>query len=157
MTFYNSLVQFNTPSMVTATLGKNDPELGTRWTYGNAEYVFVYSSDAISVGLAACMTATAGGWTCSVGTVTGVDQPVGWCQHATLTTGTYGWLATRGIINVQMSVNVSAAIGALLTLGTNGFMISTQLSAATSVIQGPAYARALSNIASATSGYVYVR
>lgn len=157
MAFYDTLVTFGGISNVTATRGANDPELGSRFSYGNADYVYVYSSDEASVGHAVCMTGTTGGWTVSVGTVTGVDYPVGWVQNTTLTTGTYGWVAQRGILKVQMSATVSSPIGGLLAVGTNGFMIASQLSAATSTIQGPAVARAVSNIASTASGYAYVR
>jgi hypothetical protein len=142
--------------MVTATLGKNDAELGTKMWYGGKEYVLVYCSDEASKGHAVCMTGTTG-YTVSVGTVTQVDHPVGWVQEATLTTGTYGWVATRGVLNVQMSAAVSVPIGGLVQCGANGFMTAAQLSAATATLQGAAIGRALSNIASTASGYVYVR
>lgn len=155
MAVYGNHVNFSPISNVTATRGKNDAELGQRIDYAGVEYVYVYCSDAASTGHAVVMTGTTG-YTVSVGTVTTVDRPVGWVQHTTLTTGTYGWVATRGVINVQMSAAISVAIGGLLTAGTNGFMTSAQLSAATSTLQGPACARALSNIASTASGYAYV-
>ncbi len=157
MSFYDSTIRFAGVSQVTATLGKNDPEIGARCTVGNANYVFVYCSDEAAPGLAVTMTGTAGGFTVSVGTVTGVDYPVGWVQHTTLTTGTYGWVATGGILKVQMSAAVSCPTGGLLAVGGNGFMIPSQLSLATSTLQAPAVARAVSNIASTTSGYAYVR
>lgn len=156
MAVYGSLANFNPISNVTATPGKTDPELGQTLRYGNAEYMYVYCTDAASVGHAVCMTGTTG-YTVSVGTVTQVDLPVGWVQHATLTTNTYGWVAVRGVINCQMSAAISVAIGGLVQCGTNGFMTSAQLSAATATLQGAAVGRALSNIASTVSGYIYVR
>jgi hypothetical protein len=156
MAYSDSTIKFGALSAVTATRGPNDPSLGDVAEDANGKYRYVYCSDAAVTGQAVCMTATAGGWTVSVGTVTGVDYPVGWTIN-TLSTGTYGWVQTQGIVKVQMSAAVSAAIGALLTVGSNGFMISSQYSGATATLQGPAVARALSNIASTSSGYAYVR
>ena len=154
---FGTLVNFSPISNVTATPGSSD-KLGERTFHNSVEYVYVYSSDAASVGHAVCMTGTTG-YTVSVGTVTQFDIPVGWVQHATLTTGTYGWVATKGVINMQMSAAVSVAIGGLVVAGANGFMVGTNnyASAATATVPGPAVARAFSNVASTTSGYFYVR
>lgn len=147
---------FNPISNVTATKGTNDPELGQTTFYNGADYLYVYSSNEASVGHAVIMTGTTG-YTVSVGTVTNVDIPAGWVQHATLTTGTYGWIATRGVLKMQMSAAASVAIGGLVVAGANGFMNTLIVSGGTVVVQGPAVARALSNVASTASGYFYVR
>jgi hypothetical protein len=130
MSFYGiSPVRFGSISMVTATLGKNDPELGTRTTEGADEYVFVYNAgnSQISVGNGAVITATTG-YSCTVSSLVGVDLPIGVCKHATLTTGTYGWLLTRGFSSAKAAASTAPAAGDILMLATDGVWTVKSLS-----------------------------
>lgn len=120
MAFYsNTPVFFGGISGVTLTRGSKDPEIGTRITYNNVDYVYAYNAGGTDIAkgkLAVIATATAG-YSCTVSSaVYGI--PVGVCVHSTFTTLGYGWLATRGTIEVNAPS--ACAQGSALSVGTNG-------------------------------------
>lgn len=123
MTFYSrSPVLFNSVSMVTASLGVNDPEVGSICEVGDEKYVFVYNTGSnaqISVGQCATVSAVTG-YSVTVSTVSSADAIIGVCKHATITTGTYGWLLTRGFATAKMPANSACAAGDLLAVGPDG-------------------------------------
>ncbi len=137
MTVYNvSPIQFNSISMVTATLGTKDPQVGDVCRIGAEEYIFVYNGGNSDLPPGKCATVTGvSGYTVtvsSVGASLGNDYIVGVCKHATLTTATYGWLVTRGFVPIQASAAISIATGDMIYPGTNGFFTNVVVSAATS-------------------------
>jgi hypothetical protein len=148
---------FGTPSMTTATLGGNDPEIGTRCQYQGAEYVFVYNNGGtqISVHQGATVTATSG-YSVTVSSVTGTDQLAGVCVHNTIAASAYGWLLTKGWAIVAMGANNSAAAGEPLALGTDG-NFGRVGSANTDTALGINCGKAASAIASGGSGGCWVR
>jgi hypothetical protein len=44
---------------------------------------------------------------------------LGVCQHTTIATSAYGWVAYRGVVNVFASAAIAA--GAFATVGANGY------------------------------------
>lgn len=158
MAFYsNGPHQFGTPSMTTATLGVNDPEVGTRINYAGAEYVFVYNGGGtqISVHQGATVSATSG-YTVTVSSVTQVDELAGVCVHNTIAASAYGWLLTKGWAVVEMGANNSAAAGARIALGTDG-KFGIVGSANTDTALGTGCGKATSAIASAGSGGAWIK
>lgn len=122
MTFYSAdPIRFGSVSMVTATPGSNDPEVGSKIIEGDEEYIFVYNNgnSQINPGSGATVSAVTG-YSVTVSTVTMIDYVVGVCKHATLTTGTYGYLLTRGFGSAKMTANSACAAGQLLTVGADG-------------------------------------
>ena len=122
MTHYaNRPVLFAGKSMVTASLGANDPEPGYRMTDGDEDYVFVYNAGAsdIEPSYGAVLSAVSG-YSVTVSSTTSVDFLVGVCKHATIAAGSYGWLFSRGFVDVEMEADNSAAAGQLLTLAEDG-------------------------------------
>jgi len=120
MTFHSSNpLRFNSVSMVTATLGQNDPELGTVMSEGDEQYRFVYNggNSQILPGNGAVATATTG-YTVTVSSITHSDFAVGVCKHATLTTATYGWLMVKGFGPALAGSSLAAAD--LVCLGADG-------------------------------------
>jgi hypothetical protein len=119
MSFYsNTPIMFGGISGVTATRG-NDPEPGTRVNYGGREFVYVYNAGTtqISKGNVAVIATATTGYSCTVSSaVYGI--PVGVCVHATLTTATYGWLCSRG--TVEVSAASACAQGTAIAVSTNG-------------------------------------
>lgn len=117
---FNSLspVIFESVSTVTAT---NSVELGTRLYVGGRNYCYVYNggNSQISVGEGCTVTATSG-YTVTVSTVTMVDAPAGFCYHATLTTGTYGWVVTRGHTKIKTPADSICSAGLLIAMGGDG-------------------------------------
>jgi hypothetical protein len=66
------------------------------------------------------MTVNAGAtnYSCTISTTAGLDQPVGVVRHATMATGTYGWLLTKGIGSAYTSAAIAAGTG--LQIAANG-------------------------------------
>lgn len=158
MSFYSDHpVAFGSVSMVTATLGPNDPELGTvRWQ-GNEAYILVYNGSAtdIAPGLAATVTGVSG-YTVTVSTVTDIDIPVGVCKHATLTSSTYGWLMIRGFAPIQASAAIAISPPNRVICGTNGFFTNVIASVATTSPYGVVVGKCVASAASAsTTGMAY--
>jgi hypothetical protein len=140
--------------MVTATPGANDPEVGTVREEGDEKYIFVYNAGTsqISTGRLATMSGVTG-YSVTVSSVTGVDLAVGVCKHATLTTGTYGWLLTRGFTQAQLGANDSATTGNILRLGVDGaFTLASLVTGHFS----PVIAKAMTGADSGTSCHAFV-
>lgn len=157
MSFYGvGPVRFGSISMVTATRGANDPDVGTRIYDNGREYVFAYNdgNSQISVGKGAVLQSGATGMSVTVSSVTSADMPVGVCYHATLTTGTYGWLLTRGIGKIQAGATSGTfAAQQLADIADNGFW--TPVSNTTGN-KAPARVQALEAIVSSAVGAAYI-
>jgi hypothetical protein len=155
MTNYaNNQVNFQAVSNVTASLGANDPEPGYRVTVGDEDYVFVYNAgnSQINPTYGAVMSAVSG-YSVTVSSTTSVDFLVGVCKHATLTTGTYGWLVTKGFVQVEMEADNSAAAGEILALAADG---EFALKSNSTGYPTPAVGKTMEAIASAGSGTAYI-
>lgn len=153
-----SPVLFAGKSMITTSLGANDPEVGTTMRVGNKDYRFVYNAGGASgaVGRAVIVSAVSG-YSVTVSSVTGSANPlVGVIENNTLTTGAYAWVVKRGPCQVQMSANNSAAVGDKLTLGTDGGW-ARHASQATDTQGEVIYGVAMEAIASGASGTAFIR
>lgn len=151
-----SPVRFGTLSMVTATLGPNDPELGTECLEGGLRYVFVYNggNSQISPGYGVVLQSAATNYTCTVSAVTSADLVVGVVRHATITTGAYGWVVQRGITNIQMgATSGSVASRGLVEIGANGVFVPVSN---TTGNQAGAIGQALAAISSSASGSAFI-
>jgi hypothetical protein len=159
MTVYSqSPVRWGSVSMVTATLGGNDPEVGTRITEGGKDYVFVYNAGTteITIGKGAVVAnSSTAGYSCTVTSVAGADIPLGACYHTTLTTATYGWLLTRGIGLAKAAASTAPAAGSPLTLGADGVWNVKSYVTVPLAIEGNVYGKALVATASAGVGSTY--
>lgn len=147
-------IRFGSVSMVTATLGGNDPTPGDRTVYGDEKYVFVYNAgnSQISPGYGAVLSAVTG-YSVTVSSTTNADFFVGFCKHATLTTGTYGWLVTQGFCQVTTTANDSCVTGQMLTLGVDG---TVALKSQSTGYLTPVIGKAMASIASGSSGTAYI-
>ena len=156
MAFYSdSPVRMFGVSHVTASLGANHPELGTRMIDGASEYIWVYNAggEDIDPGLGAVLVDGAAAYSCTVSSVTAADILIGVAKHNTLTTATYGWLLTRGITEVEMmATSGTVAAGDLLELGANGLFHKRSNTTA----NGPVCGKALDAIVSSASGSAYI-
>lgn len=116
-----SYIRMGSVSLVTASLGANDPQPGDICETGDEKYVFVYNNgnSQISVGYGATVSGVTG-YSVTVSSTTMLDHAVGVVKHATLTTGTYGWLLVRGFGPAKAPANSGIAAGQLLVLGADG-------------------------------------
>ena len=150
----NEPVNFQGVSMITASLGANDPEVGARTIDNGNEYVFVYNVGSSTANIGhACVVSAVSGYSVTVSSVTNTDFAVGVVKHSGLATGDYGWLLTRGFTEVEMSPSNSAAVAQMLVLGPDGGF--AQASNSTGVFS-PSIGKAMEAMASGASGTAYV-
>ena len=153
MSYYdNRKVYFETVSAVTASPSE---QLGAVRRVGDEEYIYVYNAgnSQISPGLGATVSGVSG-YSVTVSSTTSVDMFIGVCKHATLTTGTYGWLLTRGFGQVQMEADNSCAAGQLLTVAADG---EWALKSNSTGYPAPAMGKAMAAIASGASGSAFFK
>lgn len=76
-----------------------------------------------------------GAYSCTISSTAGTIPPkaVGVVKHATLTTGTYGWVLTRGDAGKLIASNVSLATGALIEVKVNGVVGDTTVASGTAI------------------------
>lgn len=142
------------PSFTTNSLGANDPQVGDTRVYGNENYVFCYNNgnSQILPGDGVILSAVSG-YSVTLSSTTSVDLLVGVVKHATIATGYYGYVCTRGFVNVNMGTNLSAAAGSLLILAADGKFTSKTI--ATGFV-GDGTVKLMSAAASGASATAYV-
>ena len=148
-----SPIFFGSVSMVTASLGANDPSPGDVVNVGDERYIFVYNNgnSQISVGRLATVSALTG-YSVTVSTTTSLDIAIGVCKHATLTTGTYGWLLQRGFGSYRSNTDESITAGNLLTVGADGACVAKTISTG---YPTPVIGKAMTSTASASVGEAF--
>jgi hypothetical protein len=146
----NHPIRFGSVSLVTTSLGTNDPQVGDRTTVGNNDYLFVYNAcgEQVSIGEAVTVSGTSG-YSCFVTTTTSADLILGVKQDATLSTGAYGWIMTRGFGYVKMGADFSATTGSPLVIAATGRF--DRASNATGLLANVT-CKAIEGIASGTTG-----
>lgn len=157
MAYYNEPLLRESVSAVTAT---NTVEPGTRRWNDGREYVYVYNGGGqASVGYVMIATGVSG-YTCVVTYAFGANRPIamGVVRNATITTGTYGWLVSRGFCDLYSIGTCSVTVGSRLALGANGgVFVDTDTSAITALVQRgsfEAYAMQATETAGTFGAYV---
>lgn len=147
-------IRFNGPSFTTTSLGPNDPKVGDIARIDNENYVLVFNAgnSQILPGDGVVLSAVSG-YSVTLSSTTGVDLLFGVVKHATLVTAAYGYVVTRGFVNVNMGANLSAAAGAGLVLADNGKFTAKTISTG---YAAPMQVKAMVAIASGASGTGYV-
>lgn len=121
MAFYSEgPVIFGGVSATTATPSSKEPELGSRCNYNGNMYVYAYNAGNSEAYPGTAMTIIAGAstYSCTLSTTAGLDVPVGVVRNATMATGAYGWLLTKGFGAAYTSAAIAA--GTALQLAANG-------------------------------------
>ena len=155
MSYYGiSPLSFESVSAVTATPTPG-LDLGTERIVAGEKYRYVYSLGQISPGYGATYSGTSGNSVAATGVVSG-EHCAGFCKHATLTTGTYGWLLVKGVVDSYNGMTNSApADGDVVYLTTDGKFRSGKGAPATSAtdfVGGYAVGKVLSAGASGGTG-----
>lgn len=151
-----SPIVFYGKSHVTASLSSRHPEVGTFKTIDGEDYVWSYNDCNSQIDPGYCCIPQSGMSLASVtlSSVTNSGRPFGIVKHATLTTGTYGWLLRRGVCNVEMNgTSGTVATNGDIGLGANG--VCTPVTQATGILS-PAFGQALAAIVSGASGSAYI-
>ena len=156
MAFYgNEPVRFSKVSMVTATLGANDPQVGATTRDGDEEYLFVYNTGGSTINVGhGCTVSAVTGYSVTVSSVTSVDILVGVCKHSAIATTEYGWVVTRGWSSIEMNGSSgTVAAGGLCELGTDG--VFSPISNTTGN-KSPSVVKAMEAIVSSASGQAFI-
>jgi hypothetical protein len=152
-------VQFGTKSLVTTSLGKNDPELGAlHHDTDGLTYRFIYNDGGASVPVGCGVVVAAGAsgaYSCTVTAATSADLVIGVCKHATITTAAYAWVVCHGVTSVQMgATSGTVTTGGLIEVAANGYFVPVSN---TTGNKAPAVGKALNTIASSGTGDAYIR
>ena len=153
MGFYGAdPIHFESVSAVTAT---NSVELGTLRMHDGEWYEYVYAIGCVSMGVGATYSGTSGNSVVATGIVSG-EYCAGFVKHESITTGKYGWLMKKGVIDVDNGIASSApADGDVVYLSTDGKFIAgsgKMATAATDFIGGHVIGKVLSAGASGGTG-----
>lgn len=108
---------FESVSQTTLT---NSVDLGSRRVYNGTEYLYVYNGGGASItsGYGVCVSGSSG-YTVTVSSVTQVNHFVGVAAY-TFPTATYGWVISKGFVQVVMGTVNSAAISDPMRASTDG-------------------------------------
>lgn len=166
MAFYsNTPVHFRGVSFTTDTLSGNMPAVGDRMAFAGDEYIFVYhdcNSD-IAPTYFVQLQSGATGYSVTITNATNTGLPVGLVKHATLTTGAYGWVMTKGFGTVEMTANSgTVAVNGPLTVGVDGTAAPAIIQTETTSTEGAhlelmtPIGQAMAAIVSSASGAAYV-
>jgi hypothetical protein len=153
MTVYsNSQVFFESVSAVTAS---PSIEVGAYRRQGDEEYIYVYNAgnSQIQPSYGAVVSGVSG-YSVTLSSTTSVDLLMGVCKHATITTGAYGWLLTRGFVAVEMEADNSCAAGQLLALAAD---VEFALKSNSTGYPTPAVGKSMEAIASGASGSAFIK
>lgn len=136
-----------------------DAEIGTIRYYAGDEYRYVYNTGTNDVLPGHGVTVSGvgiSGYSVVISSVSQEDVCLGVVKHATLSASCYGWVLTRGFVNVEMGLAVSCATCDPLMLGVSGVFVLASMTTSTPE-QGVVCAKALVSMASGESGQAYVR
>lgn len=141
-------------SAVTGTPGRQAPSLGTRLWADGKEWIYVYNegTSQASPGYGLTVNAVSGcvsPYSCTVSSNSG-SPLVGVVVHATLTTATYGWVCSKGVVPAMPGS--SYAVGIPLALDLNGVFVTAIV---TAIHQGVAIPTVTGVTGTATSAMVY--
>lgn len=147
-------VRFASVSMVTATLGANDPKPGETCTVLGEQYLFVQNIGSSTAGVSKCVTVSGvSGYSVTVSTTTSVDYVVGVVKHADIATGSYGWVMTKGFCQIQMQADNSAAAGQQVTVAADGLFA---LKSNSTGYPAPSLGKVMAAVASGASATAYI-
>ena len=151
-------IRFRGVSHVITNPTGNDATLGQE-TYdsdGN-KYVWVYNAcnSQIIPGLGVVIQSSVStAYSMTLTSVTSADQLLGVVKHATIPTGSYGWVLTRGIGKVKMmATSGTVAARALLDIGADGFFYGVSN---TTGNLSPAKCQAIEAIVSSAVGSAFI-
>jgi hypothetical protein len=126
-------ILFESVSAVTAT---PSTELGARVHADGKDYVYVYNAgNSQAIPGNGVTVSGVSGYSVTISSTTMADAYVGVVHHATLTTGTYGWVVARGFSKVKAVANTALAAGNMLVAGGDG-LFTPAIGTQTAPIQG---------------------
>lgn len=152
---YNlSPIRFVGQSFTTSSLGTNDPQVGDIARFGNEDALFVYNVGSSTLGLnKGCVVSGVSGYSVTVSSTSSSDLLIGVAKYVAIPTGSYGYVVTKGWVQVDMAATSgSVAAGGLLELSADGFFAPRSNSTGAVNFSG----KAMAAIVSSASGTAYI-
>lgn len=122
MAFNSNIPVFLPVSGSTATLGANDPVLGTKISYEGEDYVLAQNKSTAQVlpGNVVVLSASTG-FSFVLTSVTNAGAAFGAVKHATIAAGSYGWVLVRGFADlINGMAGTAPANGDIIELAADG-------------------------------------
>lgn len=136
-------------SAVTAT---NSVELGSVRFWDGEYYEYVYAVGLLAPGKGAAYSGTSGNSVVATGIVSG-EHCAGFCKHATIPTGSYGWLLKKGVVDaVNGRASTAPVINDLTYLGADGAFVTDVKVVTSAIDHGHVIGKVLSAGASGGTG-----
>lgn len=150
MAFYGlDPVQFESVSAVTAT---NSVDLGTIRYEAGEVYEYVYAVSCISMGIGAVITGTSGFSVIATGAVSG-ELCHGFAKHDSITTGKYGWLLKKGVVDAANGrASTAPVINQVARLAADGKFCTDVMVATSAIDDGHVIGKIVSAGASGGTG-----
>ena len=145
-------VRFDSATFTTASLGDNDPQVGERAFIAGTDYVFCYNEggSVIAAGFGAVPNGGMSVMSVTVSAATSDDAVCG-VAVVSIAASSYGWLATRGVVNVEAGETM--VTGELIEVAANGDFAPVSNTTGNAA---PAVGKALDTIATDASGSAYI-
>lgn len=144
---------------VSAVTTSPSVELGSRRIHEAEEFVYCYNggSDQAIAGEGVRILTGASGYSFSQSGVTDVFNPcIGVVKHATITTGAYGWVMTKGFVSVGM-VSATTADFLPIALGAAGNFIEAEDEVTTAGTGEPCGMALNANTAAGGTVYAFIK
>ena len=142
-------ISFESVSAVTAT---PTVELGTLRSSGGELYEYVYAVKALPVGYGCVLTGTSGHSAIATGVVSG-EFAAGFVKHAEISSGSYGWILKKGVVDLKNGrLSTAAVVNECIRLAADGAICSDSNVATTSIDGGFVVGKVLSAGASGGTG-----
>lgn len=142
-------VAFESVSQTTAT---PSVQLGTIRFFDGEYYEYVHAAKELPVGYGCAYSGTSGHTVVTTGVVSG-EHCAGWVKHATVASGSYGWILKKGVVDAKNAKASSApVINEPAYFGTDGGFFNERVAATDSVAHGHVIGKILSAGASGGTG-----
>lgn len=150
MSYYGAdPVMFESVSAVTAT---PSVELGTVRRHAGEVYEYVYAVKALPVGYGCVLTGTSGHSCAATGVVSG-EYAAGFVKHAEISSGSYGWILKKGVVDLKNGrAGTAAVVNEVIHLAADGAICSDVMVATSSIDGGCIVGKVLSAGASGGTG-----
>ena len=142
-------ISFESVSAVTAT---PSVELGTIRHQDGERYEYVYAVKALPVGYGCVLTGTSGHSCAATGVVSG-EMAFGFVKHAEISSGSYGWVLKKGVVNLKNGrASTAPVVNEVLHLAADAAVCSDVMVATSSIDGGFVVGKVLSAGASGGTG-----
>jgi hypothetical protein len=142
-------VSFESVSAVTAT---PSTELGQVRMFAGELYEYVYAVKEIPVGYGCVKTGTSGHSVAATGSVSG-EMAAGFCKHAAISSGSYGWVLKKGVVDLKNGrAGTAPSVNQVVRLGADGAVVCDLMVATSAIDHGFIAGKVLSAGASGDTG-----